>query len=109
MPNDSEPHLWYRTFATIRRIWKRRDTDFSEAPVEFIRNSLLKLPKKSGYVRQFLWENWRDLRIAIEECWNPHHASESAPFILTAGFVQNFTRTKSSVEQVLATQEKLSG
>jgi hypothetical protein len=107
MLNDSEPHLWYRTFATIRRIWKRRATDFGEAPVEFFRNSLLKLPKKSGYVRQFLWENWRDLRLAIEEYWNPRDASESIPYIFTATFVQNFTRTKSSVEQVLAAQEKL--
>jgi hypothetical protein len=107
MLNNSEPHLWYRTIATIRRIWKRRDKDFSEAPVEFFRNSLVKLPKKSGYVRQFLWENWRGLRLAIEEGWNSKHPAESIPFILTAKFIQNLSRPKSAVEQVLATQEKL--
>jgi len=108
MPNDSESHLWYRTCETIRKIWRHRHQEFDEAPVEFFRAALLILPKKVGDVRQSLLENWRDLRLAIEECWNLKRPAESVPFVITAKFVQNRSRPKSTVEQVLADQEKLS-
>ena len=106
MPFGSEPHLWYRTFETIRKIWRRRSIEFDQAPVEFFRTSISKLPTKS-YLRQFLGENWRDFRLAIEESWSPEHPYESIPFILTARFVRNFGRQKTTVERVLADQENL--
>lgn len=107
MPYDSEPHLWYRVLETIQEIWERRSEEFEDAPVEFFRARLLNLPKKLGYVRQFLWENWRDLKLAIEECWKSKHPAPSIPFVVTAKFVQNLTRPKSPVEKVLADREKL--
>lgn len=108
MPYGSEPHLWYRTWDAIRKILKRTRTQFNDAPVEFFRTSILNLPKKFGYVRQFLRENWRDLRLAIEECQKSEHPAESVSFILTAKFIQNHSRQKTPVERVFADQEKLS-
>jgi hypothetical protein len=90
----------------IRKPQVRDRTVFVEAPIEFFGTSILKLPKKNS-VRQFLCKNWRDLRLAIEESWDPHYPSEGIPFKLTARFVQNVLRPKNSVEAVLAAQEKL--
>jgi hypothetical protein len=106
MPYSSEAHLWYRTWDAIRKIWKRNGTEFVGAPIEFFRTSILKIPKKRS-VRQFLCKNWRDLRLAIEESWDPQYPSEGIPFKLTARFVQSVNRPKNSVEAVLAAQEKL--
>jgi hypothetical protein len=106
MAYDNEPHLWYRTWEAMRKIWRRNRTEFGKPPVEFFRTAILKLPKKSA-VRQYICKNWRDFRIAIEQSWDPHCPFERVPFALTANFVQNVMRPKNSVEQVLAAQEQL--
>lgn len=107
MPYRVEPQEWYRTFAVIRKIWgPRRQADFSDAPIDLFRNSILRLPKKS-YERSFLATNWRDLKLAIEECWQQQHDSESIPFIVTASFVRDHSRQKGNVERVLAAQDSL--
>lgn len=107
IPYDSEPHRWYRVFVTIEEIWKHRSAEFVQAPVEFFRAELLRLPKKFGYVRQFLWENWRDLRLAIEECWKANPCASSVPFAITSLFVRNVTQQKRPTDRILAEREKI--
>ena len=106
MPYDSEPHLFYQMWDTIRKIWKRRRTNFDQAPTEFLKTSVINLPKKA-YVRQLLCENWGDLRLAIEESWNSKHPPEYVPFVITTRFIKLLVRQKNAVERVLADQERL--
>ena len=106
MPLDSEPHFHYRTWDTIRKIWNRNHADVVEAPIGFFEASICSLPRKS-YMRQFLCKNWRDLRLAIEESWDPQDPRERIPFKITAKFIQNLSPAKNAVESVLAAQEEL--
>ena len=107
MPYDSETHRWYRVFVTIEEIWKHRSAEPAQAPVEFFRAGLLSLTKKHGYVREFLRENWRDLRFAIDECWKSNPSRPSVPFTIASLFVRNVTQQKRPIERILAEQEKI--
>jgi len=107
MPYDLDARLYYRTLEILRKVWKRRRTEFDQAPVEFFRTSIISLPKKTGYVRQFLCENWPDLRLAIEESWNSKHPQAYIPFAVTTSFIKLLLRQKNAVERVLADQERL--
>jgi hypothetical protein len=107
MPYDSEPHLWYGVLETLTQMWECRSEEFNEAPVEFFRAGLLSMPNKRGYGRQFLCENWRDVRLAIEECWKLNLSGLAVPFTITSLFVRNVSRQKTAVESVLAAQERL--
>ena len=69
MPYDSEPHLWYGVFIVIKEISEQRLGDSLDSPSEFFKTQLTVLTKNHGYVREFLWKNWRDLRLAVEGCW----------------------------------------
>jgi len=107
MPYELDAHPHYRAWETLRKIWRRRPTEFAKAPVEFFESSVVSLPKKTGYMRQFLCENWRDLRLAIEQSWNAKDPPEYVPFVLTTTFLNLQSRQKNAVERVLAEQEKL--
>ncbi len=105
----NEVRLHYRVFEVISNIWGRQSEGLDEPPVERFRARLLNLPKKLGYTRQFLWDNWSDLRLAIEECWKSKEPLASIPFVLTSIFMRNATRQKNPAERVLAEREKLGG
>ncbi|HEV2489122.1 MAG TPA: hypothetical protein VGT03_04885 [Candidatus Acidoferrales bacterium] len=107
MWEESFVQLSYRIFLTISRIWNRRAREFHETPVDFFRAELLRLSKKDGEGRDFLCEKWRDLRMAIEESWNPKHPSAFIPYAITSAFFRNLYRVKSSVDRVLEGQERL--
>jgi hypothetical protein len=79
-------------------------------PLEFFRSDLLKHSKSPDYTRKFLRDQFRDLRLAIEECWK-HRADDSAsfPFVLTSAFMQKARCQKDPKEQLLTEREKLAG
>jgi len=104
-----EARLHYRVFEVISNIWGRQSEEFEDPPVKRFRAQLLKLPKKLGYTRQFLCDNWSDLRLAIEECWKSKQPPASIPFVLTSIFMRNATRQKNPAERILAEREKLEG
>lgn len=107
MPHNL-PRSAYSIFEVLAEIWGRRSKEFEELPLEFFRAELLKLSKtKSGYTRQFLYENWRDLRLAIEECWRSKYPSGQIPFVLASTFLRNATRQKDAAERILSEQESL--
>jgi hypothetical protein len=66
-----------------------------------------KLSKESGSTRQFLCENWNDLKNAIAECWATKELSAPFPFALTSCFMRNVRRQKNAAERLLADREKL--
>jgi diguanylate cyclase (GGDEF)-like protein len=105
----NEPYLHYRVFETISKIWGDQSQEFEDPPVRLFRTKLLKLSKKAGYARQFLCDNWNDLRLAIEECWKSKQSRESIPFVVTSVFMRNATKQKNPVERILAEREKLEG
>jgi hypothetical protein len=106
MPHNL-PRSAYSIFEVLAEIWGRRSKEF-EGPLEFFRAELLKLSKeKFGYTRQFLYENWRDLRLAIEECWRSKYPAGQIPFVLASTFLRNATRQKDAAERILSEQESL--
>jgi TIR domain-containing protein len=108
MPFDP-PRLEYSVFELLSEVWEHRLTDFEVPPIDFLRDEILKLPEKRGYRRQFLWDNWRDLSKAIDECWrspSPRPVG-SIPFALTSIFMRNVARQKDPAERILADRDKL--
>ncbi len=103
----SEPSFEYRVVETISGIWSRRPLDFKEAPVEYFRAKFLALPKTLDYTRRFLWENWSDMKAALEECWKEDRNPASLPFVLSPTFIRLATRQKNPAERLLAERDKL--
>jgi hypothetical protein len=101
------PRIEYVVFEAVSEVWSRRPEEFEEPPFEFFRAHLLKLPERYGYTRQFLWDNWSDLRKAIEECWRSKQPPESIPFALTSVFMRHATQQKNPAERILAARDEL--
>jgi hypothetical protein len=106
MPSE-QPRLHYKVLEVILKMWKRRRGESKESLTEFFETRLPKLPKKLGYTRDFLLENRRDLRLAIEECLSREHEDDETAYVLASIFMRNTRRQKNSFEQMLADQEKL--
>jgi len=103
------PYYEYQVLEVISEISARLSEEIKE-PLEFFRADLLKRSRTPDYTRQFLRDRWRDLRLAIEECWNLRADDHSKfPFILSSIFIQNTTRQKDAKEQLLSDREKLVG
>jgi hypothetical protein len=51
--------------------------------------------------------NWRDLRLAIEECWNANHHNSFIPYAVSAGFIKHLSSQKSLLDRILGSQESL--
>lgn len=96
----------YAVFQLIDRVWRRMGMRLGRTPVDSFRAELLKLPKKS-YLRDRLCEQWRDLRLVIEEACKAKHEPGFVPYALTSAFLRNLSRQKTSVDYVLDAQEKL--
>ncbi len=101
--------LEYRVFGVISEISTRLSEEIKES-LEFFRAALLKRSRPPNYTHQFLGEYWRDLRLAIEECWNLRADDPGKfPFVLSSIFMRNVTRQKDAKEQLLSDREKLVG
>ncbi len=106
MPPQEE-RLHFRVLRVILKLWKRSRGESKETVIELLKTQLLMLPKKLGYTRDFLLENWRDLTLAIEECLSKEHGEGEAPYVLTSIFMRNTRSQKNPLERMLAEQEKL--
>jgi hypothetical protein len=103
-----EARFHYRVLNVILKLWKRRPAGSKESLIEFVKSQLPKLPKKLGYTRDFVLLNWRDLRLAIEECLSKEYEEGETPYGLTSIFMRNAGSQKTSLERMLTEQEKLS-
>ena len=95
-------------FKVVARIWRRRPKELQSAPTEFFRAQILKMPKKESGMRDILCRAWRDLRLAIEECWKAQHAANFMPYAITSAFLRNRLRQKTAAERILDEHEILS-
>jgi diguanylate cyclase (GGDEF)-like protein len=99
--------LHYRVFEVMSEICSHLRQGIEAPPVESFRTELLRRSKRPDYSRQFLRENWRDMKLAIEECWKENHPSAAIPFVLTSIFMRATMRQKDAAERILAEREKL--
>jgi hypothetical protein len=98
----------YQVLEVISEISTRLPEEIKELPLDSFRAALLKRSRRPDYTRQFLRDRWRDLRLAIEECWNLRaDDAEAFPFLLSSTFMRNATRQKDAKEQLLSDREKL--
>ena len=79
----------------------------SPLPAKLSSRLRLQLSKETGSTRQFLCENWSDLKNAITECWATKEPSAPFPFALTSFVMRNVRRQKNAAERLLADREKL--
>jgi hypothetical protein len=101
------PTQEFRIFEMFSEICSRVPEEITE-PLAFFRAELSKSSRKPDYTRQFLREQWRDLRLAIEECWNLRADDPGGfPFVLSSVFMRNVKRLKDAKEQLLSDREKL--
>jgi hypothetical protein len=108
LTDDWAVGLPYLVVCALALIWKRRNADFQGAPTQFFRDELAKLPGKHRQAQTCLSEHWRDLKLAIEQCWESECLGSSVPYSISARFVQNLYRQKNSADRVLDSLESLS-
>jgi hypothetical protein len=106
MPRDPSVGFPYRVFKLMCRVCRRGPKDSRVAPIALFRIQILALPKRDVF-RDTLGLKWRDLRLAIEECWKKPHSDDFLPYAITSAFMRYSLRSKSSADQVLDTSEAL--
>jgi hypothetical protein len=104
-PFDPYVQHEYQVFQVISAILSDHASDFGDGPVEAFRRALLKLPPGSPG-QPFFWDNWGDLKSAIEALGN---SGPLDPFRLTDMLLKKAMRQKSPLEKVLAESERLRG
>jgi hypothetical protein len=102
-----EPRMHYRVLQVILNLWKHHPAGSKESLIEFFRAALPKVPKKIGYARDFLLQNWRDLRLAIEECSSATYDADEVPFAVASIFMRKTGTPKNPLDRVLIEQGKL--
>jgi hypothetical protein len=90
----------YRVFRAIDLLWNRRGNEFEEAPIEFFRTEILKRSNFDTVVEKSLCGNWRDLRLAITECWNTKQQSSHVPYAISSVYLERLNRLKSDADRV---------
>jgi hypothetical protein len=68
---------------------------------------LAKLPRNHNEARECLGQNWRDLRLAIEECGKSDHPTSFIPYAISSVFMRRIYREKTLSDRILDAQEKL--
>lgn len=122
------PNYQFQRFEIIESIWNRGYKYQQLSTVQLFRQEILKLPKiiesramplpfpvtekekkerLNGFVRSDLIENFRDLRLAIEESLRVTAHPKQIPFLILAHYTRNLAQPKSAVERVLVAQERL--
>jgi hypothetical protein len=122
------PTYQFQRFETIKSIWNRRHKYPQLRPVELFRQEILKLPKVSesqaahlsskittaerkriavGFFRTNLMEEFRHLRLAIEDSRDKRNHPERMPFLILAHFTKNLARPRNACENVLIASERL--
>ena len=103
----NHPRFEYSVLEVISTVWAHRSSDFQERPVEFFQIEVPRISKDAGYTRQFLCENWSDLKRAITEYCAIKDPTAPLPFIVASLFMRNVRQQKNAAERLLADREKL--
>lgn len=104
MPRCSPEMLPYQMFKVVARICGRGRKGVEGSPTEFFHDQILKLPRKYGGIRETLRRVWRDLCLAIVECWAQHN-QDFMPYAITLAFLRKHRRPKTEAERMLDQHE----
>jgi len=72
---------------------------------EVIKRYDLKFKTRDNYLRTFLTENWRFLRLAIERVGNRRVHSKALPYLIATRFFINIGKPRTADDTVLAEME----
>jgi hypothetical protein len=121
------PNYQFQRFEIIRSIWNRRHQYAQLSPVELFRLEILKLTRiaklqterfslritlaerkkiVNGFVRDNFIDEFRNLRLAIEDGLQCNHV-ERIPFLILAHFTKSLGQPNNAVERVLVAAERL--
>jgi len=122
------PTYQFQRFEIIQSIWNRRDKYPQLSPVELFRLEIPKLPKikeseakrfssritiaekkriVNGFVRDNFMDEFRNLRLAIEESLRKCNRPDQMPFLILARFTKSLSQSTNAVERVLVGSERL--
>ena len=122
------PTYQFQRFDIIKSIWNRRHKYPQLSPVELFRQEILKLPKTNdsqaaqfpsritmaekrrivnGFVRGNFMDEFRHMRLAIEDSLRECNHGERVPFLILARFTKGLGQPSNAVERVLAASERL--
>lgn len=102
------PAQEYEVWELLSEICSRLPERGSDQSTTFFRTELLKRSRSLDHTRRFICDRWRDLRLAIEECWKERNESpDGLPFLLSSAFMRNARKQKDAREQILTDAEKL--
>ncbi len=115
------PNVWFSVFETIEDIWNLRTPDSEPSIVELFRRQVEKLPKKTlvyyepekrkiwmpNQVRSRLADNFRLLRLAIEETLQAKMHPGRTPFAITALFEKNMENPRPADLALLIAHERI--
>jgi hypothetical protein len=123
--SDQWPHFQFRVFKTIKTIWNRRDS-YPELPIaQLFRQEIGALPrtvignikhpppkpavpiKRENGLRLHLGDNFRSLRLAIEEVVGVETHPDRMPFLIASRFTKNLGKTRAPQDLVLNAREKI--
>lgn len=97
--------LHYEVLAILQHILRNRRPSSSEAALRLLRTELPKLPRKHGYVREYLRQNWLHVKEAVEDCWKSRSHPGAVPYRITAAFAKSLLRPRTALDRVLAAIE----
>jgi len=98
------PHA---VFQLVDRLIRRIGAKHCKSLEDGFRTELLKLPKKETYPRDSICAQWRDFRLALEETSKSKHPQGFIPYAITSAFLRNVSRPKTSFDNVLDVEERL--
>jgi len=120
------PSLRYQIFKTIEEIWEQRERTAPNSLADQFRSGILKQPRvvsirdarghgpanrsstgRENYVREFLCENWRYLRKAVERLRLSKLHFRAVPYIITSRLYANIGAPRTAQEQLLAEIEAI--
>jgi hypothetical protein len=107
VPVQDFVHFPYRLLLVMMRIWARKTCEFQEAPIDFYRVEILKLADSDRDIKECVCRNWRDFRLAIEECWGSGRSALFSPSAVASSFMRRMDQQKNLADQILDSREAL--
>ena len=120
--------LRYQVFRFIQKTWQNRDRGPATSLVEEFRSAILREPRvvkendpkghgpaperrtgRDNYVRTFLCEKWRYLRLALERLRLARIHPRAVPYVIASRLYANIGLLTTAHDQALAELERLEG
>lgn len=103
---EEQPPLYYRIFQVIEECCNRgKNSGDERSLLELLRERICALPD-IDYFGSYLWENWRYLRLSIQQTDLTAVLLAAAPFRLFGAFMSEIAKPRSAEEIVLARAEQ---